>query len=103
MNNKCNEKYKLGKPRRSLIEIIKCVNNKKYIVDIMSIKGIGGIVKKPEWFIDYEKKQDQFNNRVLDFINQQQEFNKQVLNRLDRHDELFKVVINQFKKHKWIK
>ncbi len=90
MNNKCNEKYKLGKPRRSLIEIIKCVNNKKYVVDIMSIKGIGGIVKKPEWFKYFEKKnnehwqkQDQFNNRVLDFINQQQEFNKLIIRRLD--------------------
>ena len=83
MNNKCNEKYKLGKSRRSLIEIIKCVNNKKYVVDIMSIKGTGEIVKKPEWFIDYEKKQDQFNNRVLDFINQQQEFNKLIIRRLD--------------------
>ncbi len=98
-----NKSYKLGKPRRSFVEIIKVINSKKMVVDIMTIKGTGGIVRKPEWFKNFEKKnnerwqkQDDFNNVVLNFIKQQQEFNKQ-------QQEFNQMIIKLFKDHKRVK
>lgn len=62
----------LSKPKRSLIEIKKKINDSKIIADIMTIKGTGVIVQKPQWFKEFEQqnnkrweKQEQFNQRVL--------------------------------------
>ncbi len=62
----------LCKPKRSLIEIKKKISNDKIIADIMTIKGTGVIVQKPQWFKEFEEqnnkrweKQEQFNQRVL--------------------------------------
>ncbi len=62
----------LCKPKRSLIEIKKEINDSKIIADIMAIKGTSIIVQKPQWFKEFEEqnnkrweKQEQFNQRVL--------------------------------------
>lgn len=64
---------------------------------------------KPKWFLDFEKKvnnfideQKQFNTKVSYFIEKQIEFNGKMLEFKDDMLGFKDFVIIQFKKHKWI-
>ena len=56
---------------------------------------------KPEWFNEFENKQNEFNKRVVEFMSdqdkrwkEQQEFNQKVVKRLDNQDKLIQQILS---------